>query len=567
MVLAAGCGRTSNDGTRESGSGGATPSAGAAATAGGASAAAANAGGSSAAAGASDDGGSTGSETCAPGAAPLRRLTRAEYISSLSALFGDVTEATALLPQEFHSFPIGNWAESQSVGVDQATAYARVAKQLAERATREPGTLVRFAACAAQPKPDTACVRTTIATLASKAFRRTPTEQELNELLSLHASITDSGADFAQATAAVITAILQAPEFLYRIEWGTDEGPRPEVQRLSGDEMASRLSYLFWGTAPDQGLRAAAQSGALLEPDGIMREAMRLLDDQRSRAGLSAFFDDFLELYRLPELRPADPEFSAELGVSVGQATQRFLEAQIFGKKASWPSVLTANTAFVNARVASLFGVAGITGDEWREVQLDPTERLGLLTQPSLLMMSSVFEYANPTRRGYRMMEKVLCRHVEPEPPEVLQVLPEPQTGVMTTRQRWTQAHSGPACVSCHHDMDQLGFALGNFDGMGRYRTHEQGLEIDTKVDITGLGPTNGPIELVTRLASLPETQACFARRFAEFGLGKSLASDPAGACLAQDIAHRFEVAGYDVRQLLLALTQTDAFLYLPKDH
>jgi hypothetical protein len=114
--------------------------------------------------------------------------------------------------------------------------------------------------------------------------------------------------------------------------------------------------------------------------------------------------------------------------------------------------------------------------------------------------------------------------------------------------------------------MDQLGFAFENFDAMGRYRSQEQGLEIDTQVDVTGIGPTNGPIELLTRLASLPETQACFARRFAEFGLGKSLATDPAGACLMQDIARRFEAAGYNVRRLLLELTQTDAFLYLPKD-
>ena len=113
--------------------------------------------------------------------------------------------------------------------------------------------------------------------------------------------------------------------------------------------------------------------------------------------------------------------------------------------------------------------------------------------------------------------------------------------------------------------MDQLGFAFENFDAMGRYRSQEMGLEIDTRIDVTGLGPTNGPVELVSRLASLPETQACFARRFAEFGLGKSLATDAADACLTQDIARRFEATGYDVRRLLLELTQTDAFLYLPR--
>ncbi|HEX2670205.1 MAG TPA: DUF1588 domain-containing protein, partial [Polyangiaceae bacterium] len=173
----------------------------------------------------------------------------------------------------------------------------------------------------------------------------------------------------------------------------------------------------------------------------------------------------------------------------------------------------------------------------------------------------------NPTQRGYQIMEKVLCRHVPPEPPEVPPgfdpPLPREPT---TTRQRWTYFISDPSCAACHRDMDQLGFAFENFDALGRYRTQDNGLVIDVTADVTGIGPTNGPIELVKKLAPLPETQACFARRFAEFSLGKSLATDPDGTCLTRDLARRFQAAGYDVRQLMLDLTQTDAFLYLPKD-
>jgi hypothetical protein len=172
----------------------------------------------------------------------------------------------------------------------------------------------------------------------------------------------------------------------------------------------------------------------------------------------------------------------------------------------------------------------------------------------------------NPIQRGYRIMQKILCREVPPEPPEVSAQAPAPPPPELTNRQRWTEFTSAPICIDCHHDMNQLGYALEAFDSMGRYRTMENGVAIDTKVDVTGLGPTSGPLELVKQLAALPETQACFAQHFAEFGLGKALATDPAGACLKQDIARRFEAAGYNVRQLLLELTQTDAFLYLPKD-
>jgi len=517
-------------------------------------------------AGISDDGGSSTGETCAPGRAPLRRLTRAEYIASLTTLFGDVSAATALLPQERRSFPVGNAADSQEVGLEQATAYARIAKQLAQRTTQDPGSLAKLAACAAQPSPDSACARTTIETFASKAFRRTPTEHELNELLGLHASVSSSGGNFAQGIAAVLSAILQAPDFLYRIEWGTEAGPRPDVRRLTGHEMASRLSYLFWGTSPDEGLRAAAESGVLLDSDGIAREAARLLDDPRSHAGLAAFFEDFLELYQLPELVRSDPAYSAQLGGWLQRATQRFIEAQIFERGASWPSLLTADRAFVNGPVSGFFGIAGISGEQWQEVALDSTQRLGLLTHPSLLMTGTFSDSTNPTQRGYRLMEKVLCRHVDAEPPNLPLELGEPAATAETTRQRWARLTSGSNCVPCHRDMDQLGFAFENFDSLGRYRTQDHGLEIDSHIDVTGLGPTHGPIELVKKLASMPETQACFARRFAEFGLGKSLAGDSAGACLTEDIARRFQASGSDVRALLLNLTQTDAFLYLPKD-
>lgn len=573
LVLASGCGgQARNSGGHEGegpheSSGGAANRAGTSSSDGGSLATVGGSAVGGSAVGGSAQGGATATNgTCAPGRAPLRRLTRAEYISSLTTLFGDVADVAAQLPEEARSFPIGNWAENQSVGPEQAAAYARIAKQLAERATRDSEALGKLSPCAARQNPDRACAQSIIETLASNAYRRALTEQELDELFALHTAASTSGATFAQATAAVIRAILQAPDFLYRVEWGTGTGPRPDVRRLSGDEMASRLSYLFWGTSPDEGLRKAARSGALNEPKGIAREAERLLDDPRSRAGLAAFFDDFLALYQLPELSRTDPDYSPELGTSLGRATQRFLEAQIFDKNASWPEVLTADKAFVNGQVASVFGVAGITGDEWQEVKLDPTQRRGLLTQPSVLMIGQTSDSTNPSRRGYRIMEKVLCRHVPPDPPGVPPTIPAPPSGPVTTRQIWALAISNPSCLPCHRDMDQLGFALENFDAIGRYRSQQQGLSIDASVEVTGLGPTNGPVELVNQLASLPETQACFATRFTEFSLGKSLLDNPADTCLSQDIARRFEAGGFNLRRLLLDLTQTDAFLYLPKD-
>lgn len=561
LALLSGCGgRAAHSGDNASEVGGAdSATAGASANAGGGSA---NAGGGSADAGGSADGGASDA-TCGPGSAPLRRLTRAEFAKTAADLFGEADLAVAL-PPDVVSFPIGNLAEFQSVGVVGARGYFEVAQDLAKRATVNAAALARLAACAGEPSPAASCARTTIETFATKAFRRKPTAQELTDLVNLHSSIVAQGGTFAEAIRAVITAVLQAPEFLYRIEWGTDDGPRADLRRLSGDEMATRLSYLFWGGPPDEALRAAAQSGALLDPDGIAKEAARLLDDPRSRAGLAAFFDDFLQLELLPQLSRSDAAYSPVVGEALREGTQRFLESQIFDHHASWQSVLTSNKAFVTGSVASLYGVQGVSGDSWQEVSLDST-RLGLLTHPSWLMVSVPTNATNPVLRGYAINEKILCRHVPEEPPGVLNPPPEvPVEG--TTRERFTQYTSAAVCRSCHQDMNQLGYAFEAFDSLGRYRTQDSGKDIDTNVDVQGIGPTKDAVDMVERLAALPETQACFAQRVAEFSLGKSLASDPAGTCLKKDLARRFEASGYNVRQLLLDITQTDAFLYLPKD-
>jgi Protein of unknown function (DUF1592)/Protein of unknown function (DUF1588)/Protein of unknown function (DUF1595)/Protein of unknown function (DUF1585)/Protein of unknown function (DUF1587) len=523
-------------------------------------------GGASAIAGASDDGGSPAGDTCAPGRAPLRRLRRSEYLNTVAALFGDVSQISAQLPAELRHFPTGMLAEAQWIDSETTIAYFELSKELAARATNDPKALAELAPCAATAAPGalSACARTTIEAFASKAFRRSPTASEVDELLALHDSIRASGGTFAQATAGVISAILQAPDFLYRIEWGEGGGSRPDATQLTGEEMATRLSYLFWGAPPDEALRSAAKSGALSDAAGVLTQAKRLLDDPRAHDALAVFFDNLLQLYRLPDMHRSDPAYDPTLGSQLQQATQRFLEAQIFDQKASWPSVLTANQVFVNGPLSALYGIEGISGDALREVSLDSSQRLGLLTQAGPLVASFDGDVTNPTVRGNELMKSVLCREVPAEP---LGIEFPPAADIPgAIRQRLEAVTSEPTCVPCHHDMDQLGYAFENFDTLGRYRNQENGFPIDAKVEVSGVGPTDGPVDLVRKLSALPETQACLAQRFAEFSLGKALADDPGGACLKQDLSRRFEAAGYNVRQLLLALTQTDAFLYLPKE-
>ena len=529
------------------------------------------AGGAQAGSGANGDAGSAGSgansasgagdlASCQPEVAPLRRLTNTEYANTLRALFDDPELAVGELPLE----PPHNYALQQVSPPEVVDDYFRIAKDIARSVTSNAESLAALAPCAGTGEPSADCTRATLSAFANRALRRAASSNEVDELVALQLAIHNEGGSFAQAFAAVIAALLQSPEFLYRIEFGTGESAGEGRLRLSDDELATRLSYLFWQGPPDSKLRAAADSGALRTPEGVQREAQRLFDDPRAHAGVAAFFDDFLLLRFLARVASPEPEFSPALAEELRESTQRFLTHRIFDQHDSWPSLITAPTAFVNQQVASYYGVPGITGDDWREVELDTTQRLGLFTQPSLLIVAGLGR-DNPTRRGLSLLQNVLCRDVPPDPPNLpappLVELPSP----ITTRERWTLQHSGPLCAGCHHDMDQLGFALLSYDALGRYRSTENGLPIDTKIDVLGVGPTDDATELVQRLAALPETQACFAKHFAQFALAKQLGEEPADACLARDLARRFEAGNYDVKQLLLGFTQTPAFLYLPE--
>jgi hypothetical protein len=520
----------------------------------------AGAGGESGESGKGGDAAAGADTQCAPGAAPVRRLTRFEYSNTVRDLLGDTTDPGLQLPAEEAS-GFGNDAKAQPVSLELATAYFALAKAVAERAT-EPAKLLALVPCAADVSEATAdsCARTFISSFASAAYRRPLTDAEILELVELHSLVRNDGGDFASASAAVIAAVLQAPDFLYRLEWGVDEPGRSAVLRPSGDEMATRLSYLFWGTQPDEALRAAAKSGELDSAAGVRAQATRLLDDVRSHAVVGYFFERLLPVAGLLDEGRSDPGYSLALGRQMLAATQRSLEQQIFESHSSWPAVLSAEEAFGDESLAALYGAQGIQGSTLQAFPLDPQQRFGLLTQLAVLAGTT-----NPGRRGLFVREKLLCRASPPSHPGTLTVSSDVADG-LTARERWTKATSASACQPCHQEIDTLGFALENYDALGRYRSLENGAPIDASAEISGVGSVSGPIELAARLATLPETQACFVKHWLEFGYGRSLDTGEADQCLTKNVTSAFKDGGYDVRQLLLDLTQTDAFLYLAKE-
>jgi hypothetical protein len=459
-----------------------------------------------------------------------------------------------------------------------AEQYSAAAEAIARRATESKERLAVLQPCAISITDATdvvtedACARMLIESLASRAYRRPLEAAELDELLAFRQSMRVSLA-FAASIGAVVEALLQTPDFLYRIERGVADPSHPDRLRPTGYEMATRLSYLLWGTLPDEPLHDAAASGELLTAQGVLRHATRMLDDPRARPIVRFFFDSLLPIAGLSGLsrdRTLYPTFSSQIGALLREETQTFLAYEIFEGSGSWRSALTAPYTFVNQALAAFYGIGGVEGEAFQKVALDPGKRLGLLTQAGMLAGTTHSNVTSPVLRGSYVVRRLMCIDI-PLPTAALlgedvfaQIkAPEPYSGA-TARERFAKHSANPVCATCHQRMDPVGLALENFDAVGLWRDQENGVTIDPSGVAPGVGSVSGPVELAQKIADSEQTQRCFASHWLDFAYGRTLAA--ADDCTRDSVFAAFRDSNYDVRQLLLSLTQSDAFLYLPAD-
>jgi hypothetical protein len=333
--------------------------------------------------------------------------------------------------------------------------------------------------------------------------------------------------------------------------------------------MATRLSYLFFGTAPDATLRAAARTGELLTAQGVLTQATRMLEDPRSHNVVRFFFDNLLPINGLTDLtrdKTQFPTFSPAIGAAMHEETQLFLEYEIFSGPGTWPSALTAPYTFVNDALAAFYGIPGVTGAMFRKVALpDTTQRLGVLTQGGVMAGTVTTNHSNPVLRGSFIVNKLMCMHIAlPTDPAILDQVKVPdETSGATARERFSKHSQQPICASCHKFLDPLGFALENYNPVGLYRTQENGVTIDASGSVPGTtGTLNGPVELVRKLAESTDVQYCFSTHWLNFAYGRKVGQGD--ECVKAAVEVAFQKSGFNVKQLLLALTQTDAFLYFP---
>jgi hypothetical protein len=398
-----------------------------------------------------------------------------------------------------------------------------------------------------------ACADALAPALAERAWRRPPTSDEVARLGAVWtAALADGTA--ADGFRMIVEAILESPNFLYLVEVGTEESPGK--YRLTDWEQASRLSYALCEVPPDATLVAAARAGALNTPEQIEGQATRLLDAPCGHATVARFHEQWLKLSGLRNLA-RDPTYYPDFDPAIGPAmladTTYFFDQMVYDQKAGLQAEFEARQTWVGPETATLYGMTAST--EHTRIDM-PDDRAGPLTQPALLTATSKFSETSPVLRGVFVLRNLLCVDLAP-PPTDLDTTPPVLDDAMTTRERWAAHSADKACSGCHSAIDPIGFTLEGFDALGRARSEENGMPIDTSGGIPKLGleDLTGGREVSDAVAASAELRHCFARQWVRFGAGH-LEGDA-------DPIHDIDAASADsVHDALLTLTRSAAFRY-----
>ena len=409
---------------------------------------------------------------------------------------------------------------------------------------------------------DRTCARRILSTLARRAYRRPVTNSDINSLLMFY----DNGraqSGFEAGIEQSLRALLVSPEFLFRVESDpTDISPATSYG-LSDLEIASRLSFFLWSSIPDEELLRIAGEGTLSQPAVVEQQVRRMLSDPRGNALAANFAGQWLLLRNLQGVLPDDkifPNFGESLRQDFARETQLFFDS-ILREDRSVIDLLTADYTFLNERLAKHYGLRNVYGDDFRRVTLRDENRFGLLGHGSLLTVTSFANRTSPVGRGKWILENVLGTP-PPSPPPDIPPLVEATTEEgrpRSMRERMVQHRANPVCATCHALMDPLGFALENFDAIGRWRTHESGILVDSSAELVGGSTFTGPSGLRALLVDHPEQFATtLTEKLLTYALGRGLEYYDAPAVRA--IVRQSAGQDYSLQSLIVGIAQSTPF-------
>lgn len=429
-----------------------------------------------------------------------------------------------------------------------------------------PSRRAIFVCQPAQLESEQVCARQILSHLATRAYRRpigveNPAVDTLMRFFEMSRSA--EGGNFESGIQGALTWLLVDPRFLYQFEEEPEGLAAGETYRISDLELASRLSFFLWSSIPDESLLALATEGKLSDGGVLAQEVQRMLADPRAGALVENFVGQWLKLRELEQAAPQDTAFDAALREAMRLETLHFFQSLVRDGR-NLLSLLDAEYTYLNERLAAHYGIDGVWGGYMRRVELpEDSPRRGLLGHGSILTATSAPDRTSPVIRGTWVVENILGAHVPSPPPGVETNLesaaPGPDVQADTLRQRLEMHRSDPACASCHTIMDPIGFSLENFDLIGRWRSVDNGLPINTVSEMVDGTYIDGPATL--RAALLDRSDAfmtSISERLLTYALGREL--DHYDGPAVRRIVQRAVSEGFTLTALVQAVVMSAPF-------
>ena len=411
------------------------------------------------------------------------------------------------------------------------------------------------------PKTDgskRADAETNVATFARRAYRRPVKPEEVQRLMRLFDVADAQGEPFEEAIKLPLKAVLVSPNFLFRVE---DDPPAPGSERRLNDfELATRLSYFLWSTMPDAGLFGLAERGELRKPGVLDGQVRRMLKDPRSKALVENFAGQWLMLRNIRTLSPDTGtyrDWDDGLRQAMIRETELFFE-HVVKEDRDVREFLDADYSFLNDRLAKHYGIPNVRGGEFRQVKLPDSRRGGVLTQASVLTVTSNPTRTSPVKRGKWVYENILGLTAPPPAPDVPELPPVAQLKG-TVRQQMEQHRANPSCAVCHAKLDPLGFGLENFDGIGKWRDTDNRQKVVASGVLPGGESFNGPAGLrKVLLGKADQFRRCLAEKLLTYALGRGL--EYYDKCTLDEIVGKLAQGRDKFSVLTLAIVESEPF-------
>ncbi len=499
-------------------------------------------------------GGSSNSDPPCRVAVPMRRLTETQYRNAIAEVF----KGQASLPADFALPKIGSPESGFSSDPNYNAVDLAAAREFNSASIEIPLSVVSklgtLLPCSSSPSQE--CAQQFIEVYGHRAYRRPLEEDEKANLLK--AFKLGTGADaFKDGIALVVSTMLQSPQFLYEYEVGEPLEDEPQVLRLKGHEVASRLSFMLWDSSPDEQLLAAAEAQELASAEGVRAQADRMLGDPRARASMIRFAREWAH-FAVPQLdEKADEAYTQTLANAIQGEFDDFIARTFLDDEATLETLLTSGDGFGNETLAKFYDDNGGLGP-----------RAGLLTQPALLAGLAGAGDTSPIRRSVFVRQRLTCEEFPPAPNDAADVeakLSLPADA--TQRERSVARNKSKSCSGCHQLIDPLGFGFEAFDELGRHRTQlASGKDVDARgsfVDPVSeelAGDFETLPELGARLAQSPAVNLCFSRQLFRFSYGRLDGDDD--RCSVQRLSKRVQDENLSLREFILGLVTADEFRF-----